>query len=184
MRAILLTGPPGIGKTTVVERVRSHFSSQGFKIGGFSSSEVREGGQRKGFKITDLTTGKEGWLSRKDAGAGPRVGLYRVIAEDLEEFGVASLERAIEDPVDLILIDEIGPMEMTSITFRRTVTKVLSAGKPVMATVRLGSHYPEVDRVREDCVQFEITLDTRDSIYRKLLEQLRNWLSLPESKKS
>jgi nucleoside-triphosphatase len=171
-----LTGQPGIGKTTIVERLASHFSSHGVRIGGFTTSEVRESGQRVGFKIADLSSRHSGWLSRKDNGEGPRIGSYRVITEDLEKFGVTSLERAIADPVNLILIDEIGPMEMTSASFRRSITRVFSAHKPTLATVKLGSRYPEVENVRDSCLQFEITFASRDSIYQKLVDRVENWI--------
>jgi nucleoside-triphosphatase len=171
-----LTGPPGIGKTTLLERVASHFSSQGVKIGGFTTSEVREHGRRIGFKIIDLSTGGGDWLSRKNGGTGPRVGSYRVISENLEKFGVEPLRRAIADPIDLLLIDEVGPMEMTSLSFRRSISRVFSADKPIVATVKLGSHYPEIEKVRGSCFQFEVTLATRDEVFRRLIEQIANWI--------
>jgi nucleoside-triphosphatase len=171
-----LTGQPGIGKTTTVEKLASYFLSHGTRIGGFTTTEVRESGQRIGFKIADLSSGNAGWLSRKDNREGPRIGSYRVITEDLEKFGVTSLERAIADQVDLILIDEIGPMEMTSVSFRRSITRVFSADRPTLATVKLGSRYPEVENVRESCLQYEITSASRDSIYQKLVDRVENWI--------
>lgn len=172
----MLTGEPGVGKTTMMERIASHFSSHGVRIGGFTTSEVRESGRRTGFRITDLSSGNTGWLSRKDDGEGPKVGSYRVISEDLEKFGVAPLDRALTDQVDLILIDEIGPMEMTSFPFRRSITRIFVSDKPIVATVRIGSHYLEVEKVRENCSQFEITSASRDSIYQQLVEQVENWI--------
>jgi nucleoside-triphosphatase len=168
----------------MLERIASHFSSQGFKVGGFTSTEVREGGQRIGFKITDLSSGEGGWLARKAEGAGPRIGSYRVISEDLEKFGVESLEKAIKNPVDLILIDEIGPMEMTSVSFRRIITRVFSSDKPTVATVRLGSHYPEVENLREGCIQFEINSASRDNVYEELVERIERWTELSETVES
>jgi nucleoside-triphosphatase len=74
LRVILLTGRPGVGKTTVVNRVYDHYSKNGFKIDGLTTREVREAGARTGFMITDLSSGQEGWLAKKDLGTGPRVG--------------------------------------------------------------------------------------------------------------
>lgn len=178
-----MTGLPGIGKTTMLERVASHFSSRGVRIGGFTTSEVREQSQRIGFRITDVSTGNSGWLSRKDSETGPRVGSYRVISENLEKIGVESIEKAVSDPIDLILIDEIGPMEMTSASFRRTISQVFSTDKPTVVSVRLGSHYPEIEKVRRDCLQFMLTLATREQVYQRLIEQVENWINGSESER-
>ncbi len=108
--------------------------------------EVREGDQRVGFKITDLASGAEGWLARVGDGVGPRIGKYSVVSEELEEIGVGALKQATESPADLVLVDEIGPMEMTSRPFRDALAKLLSRRGIVIATVKYGSHYPEVER--------------------------------------
>lgn len=144
-------------------------------IHGITTREVRENGQRIGFKITDLATSKEGWLARKDSHVGPQIGSYHVVSEDLEGIGAQGLERAIEEPADLIIVDEIGPMEMTSPRFRNVVSKLLRGEKPTVATVKLGSHYPEVEQFRAQSIQLEITKDNREEIYRKLIGQVDEW---------
>jgi nucleoside-triphosphatase len=113
LNIILLTGPPGVGKTTLLSRLSSHCSQQGMVVGGMITQEIREKGLRVGFKLIDLSSGQEGWLARKDGYSRPKVGSYSVVVEDLETIGVRALETA-KDKADLVVIDEIGPMEMTS----------------------------------------------------------------------
>jgi nucleoside-triphosphatase len=175
LKVILLTGTPGVGKTTTVNRLCSYYSAKGMSIQGISTREVREDGQRIGFKITDLATGREGWLARKDTLVGPRIGLYRVVTEDLENIGVRALERAIEGPAELVVVDEIGPMEMTSSSFRNGIFKVLTEERPTVVTVKLGSRYPEVEQIRPRSIQLEITKDNREEIYQKLIGQVDEW---------
>ena len=170
-----MTGTPGVGKTTTLNRVCSQYSTKGIRIHGITTREIRENGQRTGFKITDLATNKEGWLARKDASVGPQIGSYHVISEDLESIGVRGLESAIERPADLIVIDEIGPMEMTSSRFRNAVYKVLRGETPTVASVKLGSHYPEVEQIRPLTIQLEITTENREKIYRELIRQIGEW---------
>ena len=184
LRVILLTGRPGVGKTTMVNRVYEHYSKNGFKIEGLTTREVREGGARTGFMITDLSSGKEGWLARKDPGIGPRVGSYVVVSDDLEKIGVAALERSMNGAADLVIVDEIGPMEMTSVSFRNNIAKVLSGYRAVIATVKFGSRYPEVENIRQKSLHWEITKENRESVYRRLIRQINDWIGEPRSKAS
>jgi nucleoside-triphosphatase len=172
----LLTGAPGVGKTTIVNRLCSHYSAKGMNIQGITTREIRENGQRIGFKITDLATGKEGWLAKKDSSTGPRIGSYHVVSDDLENIGVRTLERAFKGPADLIVVDEMGPMEMTSSSFRNAISKVLKAERPTLVTVKLGSRYPEVEQIRAQSIQLEITKDNREEIHRKITEYIDEWI--------
>ena len=181
LRVILLTGRPGVGKTTIVNRVYEHYSKNGFKIEGLTTREVREGGARTGFKITDLSSGQEGWLAKKDLGSGPRVGSYVVVSHDLEKIGVPALERSISGAADLVIVDEIGPMEMTSVSFRSSISRVLNGYRAVVATVKFGSRYPEVETILRKSLHWEITKDNREAIYRRIIRQVDDWIGEPRS---
>ncbi len=179
MRIILLTGRPGVGKTTIVNRLYEHYTTRGLKIEGMTTREVREAGARIGFKITDLSSGKEGWLAKKELTAGPRVGSYVVASDDLEKIGVTALERSVKGTADLVIVDEIGPMEMTSTSFRNSISGVLNGDKVVVATVKFGSRYPEVQRAWATSVHWEITKENREPIYRRIIRQIDDWIGEP-----
>jgi nucleoside-triphosphatase len=184
LTVILLTGRPGVGKTTLVNRVYEHYSKHGFRIEGLTTREVREGDARTGFMITDLLSGREGWLAKKDLGTGPRVGSYVVVSDDLEKIGVAALERSMNGAADLIIVDEIGPMEMTSTSFRNNISRVLNGRKTVVATVKFGSRYPEVENTRRRSLHWEITKENRESIYRRTIRQVDDWIREPRNRAS
>jgi nucleoside-triphosphatase len=181
LRVILLTGRPGVGKTTMVNRVFEHYSKSGFRIEGLTTREVRDGGARTGFMITDLSSGQEGWLAKKDVGTGPKVGSYIVVSDDLEKIGVNALERSMNGSADLVIVDEIGPMEMTSVSFRESISRVLNGRKTVVATVKFGSRYPEVEGTRRKSLHWEITKENRESIYRRIIRQLDDWVGEPRA---
>jgi nucleoside-triphosphatase len=180
----LLTGRPGVGKTTIVNRLYEHYAKRGLKIEGMTTREVREAGARTGFKITDLSSGQEGWLAKKELTAGPRVGSYAVASDDLEKIGVAALERSMKGTADLVIVDEIGPMEMTSTPFRNIISRVLNGDRAVVATVKFGSRYPEVESTWMRSVHWEITKDNRESIYRRMIRQMDDWIGKPGSSAS
>jgi nucleoside-triphosphatase len=62
-RVLLLTGSPGVGKTTVLMKTINELKEAGYRVGGMISREVREGGTRVGFEILDLNSSKRGWLA-------------------------------------------------------------------------------------------------------------------------
>jgi nucleoside-triphosphatase len=184
LRVILLTGRPGVGKTTMVNRIYEHYSTNGLKIEGITTREVREAGARTGFMITDLSCRQEGWLARKDLGAGPRVGSYIVVSDDLERIGVAALERSMNGTADLVIVDEIGPMEMTSPSFRNSIFRILNGDRAVVATVKYASRYPEVEKAWQKSLHWEITKENREPIYRRLIRQVDDWIGEPRSRAS
>lgn len=131
---LLLTGPPGVGKSTAVSRVVLRLKSAGVIVGGCTTAEKRSGGARVGFEVRDLTTGRVGELASTSSKVGPKVGRYRVNLTDLAKVGAAGLGEA-SDRSELIVIDEVGPMELVSPEFRRAVTKCMNSGKPLLAVV-------------------------------------------------
>ena len=173
-----MTGAPGVGKTTLIQRIHTHYKNKGLRIDGIITHEVREGDQRVGFKITDLASGAEGWLARVGEVAGPRIGKYSVVSEDLEKIGVGALKKAAENPADLVLVDEIGPMEMTSRPFRDAIAGLLSRRGIVIATVKYGSHYPEVERASRtsERVSLEVSRDNREEVLQKVTSILDTWM--------
>lgn len=118
---IAITGHPGVGKTTLVERVLAEVP---LKAGGMITKEIRKVGRRVGFAVIDVATGKEGVLAHIHREEGPRLGRYRVNLEDLEGIGAAAIERAI-DTCQLVVVDEVGPMELKSPRFIAAVQRAL-----------------------------------------------------------
>ena len=160
-----------------MQRIHDHYKNKGLRVDGMVTREVRKGDERIGFKITDLSSGAEGWLARMGDSGGPRIGKYSVDSEDLEEIGVGALKRPAEGSADLVLVDEIGPMEMTSSAFRATLGKLLSAGRNVIATVKYRSHYPEVERSPgfAEAVSLEISRDNREEMILRILSIVDSW---------
>jgi len=174
---VFVTGAPGVGKTTLMQRIHDHYKNKGLRVDGMLTQEVRKGDERIGFRITDLSSGAEGWLARMGDSVGPRIGKYNVDSKELEEIGVSALKGAVERSADLVLVDEIGPMEMTSSAFRDTLAKLLSAGRDVIATVKYGSHYPEIERSAgfAEAVSLEISRDNREEMMRRILSIVDAW---------
>jgi nucleoside-triphosphatase len=130
----LVTGPPGVGKSTLVSKVILRLKSAGVIVGGCTTFERRSKGARVGFDVLDLSSERKGELASLDSKLGPRVGRYRVNLTDLAEIGAVGLNTAANSS-ELIVIDEVGPMELVSPEFRRAVRKCIESGKPILAVV-------------------------------------------------
>jgi nucleoside-triphosphatase len=164
-RLIFLTGPPRTGKSTVLLKVAESLRAQHYRVGGMTSREIREKGTRVGFEIRDYATGRTGWLAHIRQPTGPRVGKYRVNLDDLQSIGSVAIETALED-ADIVLIDEIGPMELLSERFRKAVQKAIDGSKPVLGTIHYRVQHPLVRQVksREDAAIVDITQESRSPI--------------------
>jgi len=176
MRIVLLSGLPGVGTTTMVRRIADSLVASGIKLAGVTTNEVRENDLRTGFRITNLSTGEEGWLARKDVKGGPRIGAYHVMIEDLERIGIQALETVSDPRTDFAIVDEVGPMEMASASFRSSLVKVFHSGKPILATVKFGSRYSEIEKIRDKCLQLVLTSENREQTYANPTGQVATWV--------
>jgi nucleoside-triphosphatase len=164
-RRLFLTGEPGCGKTTVVKATAELLTFRGLKVGGMTSSEMRESGIRIGFGIEDLMTHEHGELAKSTAGNGPRVGRYVVNLMDLERIGAGAINRAIH-AAQVIIIDELGPMELHSLRFIESVNASLSSDRHILATIHKRARHPLVMLVKSN-PKFEIlevTHENRDEL--------------------
>lgn len=175
---IFLTGRPRIGKTTVILKCISEVKEAGLRIGGMISQEIREEGVRVGFKIVDLKTGEEGILAHINQKSGPSIGKYKICLEDLDRIGVKAILEACKE-ADLIVIDEVGPMELYSKAFRKAVLEALNSGRMVLGTIhyRAREHLIDAIKSREDVELLEVRYENRKIlpkiIAEKILEKIK-----------
>jgi len=162
--AFLLTGRPGIGKTTALVNIIDRLSGAGFVVGGVISRERRAEGVRRGFDLVDLLSHRVGTLADV-SGCGPRLGRYHVCLQDLEGIGVKALENSLER-ADVTAIDEVGPMELYSNKFLMAIRKALESRRPIVGTIHSNLRHPIIDEIRRrESVQVsDVTYDNRDEI--------------------
>ncbi|MBS7655929.1 NTPase [Candidatus Bathyarchaeota archaeon] len=178
-KKIFLTGKPGVGKTSIMIYLIEELKRMGFKVGGFVSSEVRVKGERVGFKIKDLSSSKEGWLAHVNQAFGPKLGKYKVNLKDLIEVGVNSINEAeVNQDIDLIAIDELGPMEFFSFEFKKAVEKVVESEKPLIATIHYKLKNEFLKKVK-NCKVFEVTLENRERLPKEVLKEVLTVLKNP-----
>lgn len=167
-RVYLLSGGPGVGKTTIIKQAVAKFSG---KAGGFYTEEIRNRGVREGFRINTLD-GQSAILAHIGMSSQHRVSKYGIDITSLERVGVAALHQATHER-DLVVIDEIGRMELFSPRFRDAVLAAIESSKKVLGTIMLNPH-PWADKVKH---QPEVAVVTVTRANRnQVLEGVLRWL--------
>jgi len=141
MVKVLITGRPGVGKSTVFLRVVEEVASRGFRVCGFYCPEIRFGGVRRGFRIVSIGLPLEGVLAyvcgEMEGLSNITVGKYCVKLDDAVAVGVRSLDYALRE-CDTVAIDEVGPMELKAGELGRRIWDALLSPKPTVAVVHRG----------------------------------------------
>lgn len=163
-----MTGPPGCGKTTLVQRVVEKLTKP---AGGFYTQEVRAGRTRTGFELVTLD-GRRWLLAGIEIRGRERVGKYGVDLGALETIGVDAVRMAIHSGA-LVVIDEVGPMEMRSQLFREVVIEALECPNPALVTLAQREH-PFLERVRATPggMIISVTAHNRDGLVEEIMSLL------------
>ena len=172
----LLTGRPGTGKTSLIKQAVAEVRG---KAGGFYTEEIRSQGIRQGFKLVTLD-GQDAILAHVDIDSPYRVSRYGVNIDSLDRVGVSALHKAAQQ-CDLVVVDEIGKMELFSANFREAVLQIIGSGRRVIGTIMLNSN-PWADAIKRQ-PQVNLITVTRAN-YHQVLEELLRWLKATESVKS
>ena len=166
----MLTGRPGTGKTSLIKQVAARMEG---RAGGFYTEEIRNQGIRQGFRLVTLD-GEEAVLSHVSIRSPYRVSKYGVDISALDRVGIPALRRAAKQ-CELVIIDEIGRMELFSPDFRETVSEMIESGARILGTIMLNpnpwadtiKHHPQVNLI-------ELKRDNRQQV----LSELLHWLGI------
>ncbi len=164
---IAVTGSPGIGKSTLVAKV---ISGTKLRVGGVLARDRCYKDRRTGFELLDLSTGMVGILA-DEAGDGPQLGKYRVHLDDLDRIGAQAVENALG--CDLIVVDEVGPMELSSHRFVLAVEKAIASPKPMLVVLHQWSNHRLAKKIRGSFRVLTVTRENRDSLVDKIVQALK-----------
>lgn len=147
MLRIAVTGKPGVGKSTVVARA---VEKPDLKACGIRTAEILVNGKRQGFSI---------------------LGKYHVNLADLDGIGAESIKKSLD--CDIVVLDEIGPMELKSENFIQAVEDALDSDRPILAVLHRSSEHSLPQRIREEFEVLTVDEDNRDDLPERIAEMFR-----------
>jgi len=155
---IAVTGSPGIGKSTLVAKVAA---GAGMRVGGVLARDKRYKDRRIGFELLDLASGAVGVLA-DETGSGPQLGKYRVHPEDLDGLGARAIENALK--CELIVVDEVGPMELSSHRFVSAVEMAIASSRPMLVVLHEWSNHRLAKKIRSTFQVITVTRENREAL--------------------
>lgn len=172
VKNLFITGKPGCGKTSLLREICLPFMDS---IGGFYTEELREndGKSRSGFRLKTFD-GREGLLAKKGMKSSHKLNKYGLDLDVLDKIGVDSVQKALQNK-KVVVIDEIGTMEVFSELFRKTLMECLHSPVKVLATIRFNSQ-PFTDEVKK-MPDTALVYLSRDNFI-EVKKQSKEWLKM------
>ena len=170
MTIIIVTGAPGMGKSTAVLRTARALKDRGLNVGGIVSREQRSNNIRIGFEFIDLMTNDRIVLA-SIAGNGPKIGKYFINLAGCR-FAAERLRVAVKNS-DVIICDEIGPMELKSREFTDSVKKLLDVDKKVIVVLHQKIQHPLTEQFKKkSSLIIDLNLENRENVNQILVNRL------------
>lgn len=168
----LIIGPPRCGKSTLITKLISYYKSNGYGLGGFLTPEVTEAGKRIGFDIHDIQSGKKSLLARKgNYNAKHKLGNYCIFIDDFNSY-LNELKLSGLETLDLLIIDEIGKMELHSQPFILFLKEVFHSNMKILATIGEKLNHPIKREILSlsNLRLFQLNLSNQQEIYKKIID--------------
>ena len=142
-----ITGLPGSGKTQTLLRIIQLLEQEGVVVGGMVTEPIVEKQRRTGFQIVNWLTKEKIVFAHEGLKSRVKSGRYGVSVDALEEVGTKALADARES-ADVIVIDEVGKMEVESDVFTKAIMDTLDANKSIVMTLHKKSRNPLLQDIR------------------------------------
>lgn len=166
-----ITGMPSVGKTQTLMKIIGSLEKHGYVVGGMITEPIIEKKKHVGFYVGNWQTNEKEVFAHIDFETKEKIGDYGVDIAALDKVGVPAIEQAINDEeTNIIIIDEIGKMQMLSENFCEMVIEALDSDKPIMVTLHKKSRTPLLQDVRrrDDIRILEVTVVNRNLLPYKI----------------
>jgi len=184
-KMILLTGKPKSGKSRMLDKLRRSLSKQRkIRMNGIISSELQFKKQRIGIKMKDIKKKSEilmavkTFKNNKYNMKSKQFGSYCVDVNALENVALPVFDDL--KGCNLLIIDEIGKMELLSNKFKKKIKTLFSTEQKfiILAIVPISNDVPLVEdlKKRSDTELIELSENNREGVYRKIRKRIINFV--------
>lgn len=165
-----ITGLPGSGKTYTLKRVIEMLQKDNITIGGMMDEKVTDGRHEIGLTVCNLMTGEKVVFASSDNESKITTGNLGVDLSMFESISIEAIKNACAS-CDLIVIDEVGKVEVESQAFVDAVKEALDVDKPMIITLHKKSRNPLLQdiRRRDDVRILEVTPTNRNLLPFKII---------------
>ncbi len=169
-----ITGLPNAGKTQLLVKVIEMLEADDMKVGGMITEAIIFRNKKVGFYVIDWLTKKKRKFAHENIESNIHVEDYGVDMRALDAVGVKAINKAIKE-ADVIVIDEVGKMEVESQGFVDAVNEALDCDKPLILTLHKKSRNPLLQdiRRRDDLRILEVTPVNRNLLPYKIIKLMR-----------
>ncbi len=169
-----ITGLPNVGKTQILLKIVEMLEAEEMIVGGMITEAIIFRNKKVGFYVIDWLTKKKRKFAHLAIESNVHVEEYGVDMRALDGVGVKAIRNAINE-ADVIVIDEVGKMEVESKSFVSAVKDALDSDKPMLLTLHKKSRNPLLQdiRRRDDLRILEVTSVNRNLLPYKIMKLMR-----------
>ncbi len=172
-----ISGAWGTQKSKTIKSIIDMLTKEDINVGGMVTEPIMEDNRRVGFQVMDWRTKEKAVFAHLDLDSSVEIKGYGVNLDSLNEVGVKAIKNAAQEN-DVVLIDEIGKMQVESEEFCEMVSKIFEVNKPLIITFEKKSRNTLLQdlRRRDDVRMLELTEVNKDLLPYKVVELLKEEL--------
>lgn len=172
-----ISGAWGARKTETLESIIRMLSDEDIEVGGMVTEPIMEDNRRVGFQVMDWSTKEKAVFAHLDLDSPTEIKGYGVNLDSLNEVGVKAIKDAAKEK-EVVLIDEIGKMQVESEKFKEVVSKIFEIDKPLIITFEKKSRNTLLQdlRRRDDVRMLELTDVNKNLLPYKVVELIKEEL--------
>ena len=173
-KIFIVTGGIGQGKTTQVQKIVDSLTKRNISVSGILAPRIIKDGLTIGYDIVDIETNKQEPFLRNNIDDNlPKIGNYTIFPQGLEK-GINILTKSALNNSSLVVIDEIGKLELNDQGWAANVAELVNGSSVLLFAVR-DSFTGQV--IKKWNLKDYSVFTVSDDLYKEVSERIANHLN-------